>query len=81
LDPLSGRGIFKAIRQSIAAATAADATLRGDAAALDGYETAVRNEFDAYLSQKAMFYAAQAACAGHSFWKARAAASMKVNAA
>jgi flavin-dependent dehydrogenase len=71
-DPLSGRGIFKAIRQSIAAAKAAEATLRGDAAALDSYAKTVRNEFDACLSQKAIFYGAHALTVDHPFWKARA---------
>jgi flavin-dependent dehydrogenase len=71
-DPLSGRGIFKAIRQSVAAAKAADATLRGDLTAAGGYAAMVRAEFDVYLSQKTRFYGSQVAWADRPFWKARA---------
>ncbi|HEY3841602.1 MAG TPA: NAD(P)/FAD-dependent oxidoreductase [Bryobacteraceae bacterium] len=77
-DPLSGRGIFKAIRQSIAAAKAAEAALGGDAAALDDYAVTVQNEFDAYRTQRAIFYGAHALRVSHPFWKARAAVPMKV---
>jgi 2-polyprenyl-6-methoxyphenol hydroxylase-like FAD-dependent oxidoreductase len=72
LDPLSGRGIFNAIRQSAAAARAVDATLRGDLAAPGGYAAMVRGEFDVYLSQKTRFYGSQIVWADHPFWKARA---------
>ena len=71
LDPLSGRGIFKAVRQGTAAAKAADAALRGDAAALDGYADMVRQEFQSYIVQKESFYANQFRWRDRSFWKAR----------
>lgn len=77
-DPLSGRGIFKAIRQGVAAARAAEATLYGDLNACDNYAAMVCAEFDAYLSQKTTFYENQAVWADHPFWKARAHSPLHV---
>ncbi len=73
-DPLSGRGIFKALKQGADAARAADACLRGDGAALDRYADAVRREFDSYLAQKKLFYGDPVMWREYPFWKARAAA-------
>lgn len=71
-DPLSGRGIFKALQHGIAAARAADGFLRGNPAALDEYAERVRREFDSYLVQKKLFYASQTRWRDRPFWKARA---------
>lgn len=72
-DPLSGRGIFKALQHGIAAANAADRALTGETAALDEYEEMVRREFDSYLVQKKSFYASQTRWPSRPFWKVRAA--------
>ncbi|MDQ2774929.1 MAG: tryptophan 7-halogenase [Acidobacteriota bacterium] len=71
-DPLSGRGIFKALRHGAAAAKAASAAMRGEATALDRYAEMVRQEFDTYILQKELFYASQLRWPNRSFWKARA---------
>jgi flavin-dependent dehydrogenase len=72
-DPLSGRGIFKALRHGIAAAVAADAAMRGDVMALNRYADMVRQEFDAYVLQKNSFYAHQNRWPDRAFWKVRTA--------
>ena len=79
-DPLSGRGIFKALRHGASAAAAADASMRGDGIALEHYADMARQEFDTYLMQKESFYASQIRWADRAFWKARAGA-VKLNAA
>ncbi len=70
-DPLSGRGIFKALRHGQAAARAIDATLRGDASAMKRYASHVRLEFAAYSQQRRRFYSAELRWADHPFWLAR----------
>jgi flavin-dependent dehydrogenase len=45
-DPLSGRGIFKALRQGVIAANALDAKLRGNDNPMSEYASLVRSEFD-----------------------------------
>jgi flavin-dependent dehydrogenase len=71
-DPLSGRGIFKALRHGASAARAADAAMRGSGLALEQYADMVGQEFDAYLTQKESFYASQIRWRDRPFWKARA---------
>jgi flavin-dependent dehydrogenase len=70
-DPLSGRGIFKALRHGEAAARAIDVRLRGDRSALGTYATQVFRDFDAYTRERADFYAAERRWASYSFWQAR----------
>jgi flavin-dependent dehydrogenase len=70
-DPLSGRGIFKALRQGEAAARAIHKTLRGDAGALTRYAEQVGHEFDAYTRQRLEFYSGERRWTGHQFWVAR----------
>ena len=64
-DPLSGRGIFKAMRHSVAAVEA----LASDD--LEGYEGRVKSEFAAYVEQRRSFYAISADQGG--FWQRRLA--------
>ena len=45
-DPLSGRGIVKALRHGQAAAQAIDARLRGDPTGMDQYAAQVQREFE-----------------------------------
>lgn len=70
-DPLSGRGIFKALRQGRAAAQAIDAQLRGSHAALDRYASLVRRDFDQYSTQRAEYYSLEQRWADSPFWQAR----------
>ncbi len=81
LDPLSGRGIFKALKHGAAAAAAAEASMRSERVALERYEEMVRQEFETYLTQKESFYASQIRWRERPFWKARRAGALKANAA
>jgi flavin-dependent dehydrogenase len=72
-DPLSGMGIFKALRQGANAAIAVDGCLRGRASLLPEYAALVRAEFDAYVLQRRAHYAAEKRWAGHEFWDKRRA--------
>jgi flavin-dependent dehydrogenase len=72
-DPLSGRGIFKALRQGALAAEAIDARLRGnDDAPMSEYALLVRREFDDYVRQRRQFYAGERRWLDQTFWRARA---------
>jgi flavin-dependent dehydrogenase len=64
-DPLSGRGVFKALRHGLAAARA---IAEGSAAA---YSAMVRDEFKAYVRQRRMYYAGECRWPGSIFWNRR----------
>jgi flavin-dependent dehydrogenase len=70
-DPLSGRGIFKALRHGEAAARAIDNYLRGDTGAMERYADQVRRQFDEYARQRRQYYAVERRWADHPFWRAR----------
>jgi flavin-dependent dehydrogenase len=70
-DPLSGRGIFKALRQGVYAATAVHDRLSGDRLALARYAARVGQEFDIYVKQRRLYYATEQRWIGHSFWSSR----------
>ncbi len=70
-DPLSGRGIFKALRQGALAAGAVDAKLRGSESALSEYGARVRAEFDEYARQRREYYAGERRWRDQPFWRAR----------
>ncbi len=70
-DPLSGRGIFKAIRQGMNAAVAVDGFLRGEVGLLAEYAGLVRAEFDAYVRQRREHYATETRWKGSEFWNKR----------
>ena len=72
-DPLSGMGIFKAMRQGTNAAIAVDAYLQDDASLLPEYAALVRREFDAYVRHRRAHYAAEKRWTGHEFWDNRRA--------
>lgn len=70
-DPLSSQGILKALRSGIFGAyTAADA-LGGDGDAVSRYARFVAEEFDAYLSARALFYGREQRWPEHEFWRRR----------
>jgi flavin-dependent dehydrogenase len=70
-DPLSGRGIFKALDQGETAAAAVNARLRGDRDAMGRYAAQVRQEFAEYVRQRRAYYAMERRWSDHPFWRAR----------
>jgi flavin-dependent dehydrogenase len=70
-DPLSGRGIFKALRQGQAAARAIDKRLRGDLTETDKYAELVEREFDQYARQRTIYYSLEHRWADQLFWRRR----------
>jgi flavin-dependent dehydrogenase len=70
-DPLSGRGVFKALQHASLATTAILASLNGDQDAMVSYAAQVRQEFDDYVRQRRLYYAAERRWPEHPFWKAR----------
>lgn len=64
-DPLSGRGIFKALRHG---AAVADAIVRGTS---DTYAARVRHEFEEYVRQRRTFYASERRWPEAIFWRRR----------
>jgi flavin-dependent dehydrogenase len=70
-DPLSGRGIFKAIRQATNATIAVDGFLHGKTGLLADYAALVRSEFEAYVRQRRAHYDAETRWKGYQFWDMR----------
>jgi flavin-dependent dehydrogenase len=70
-DPLSGRGIFKALRHGQAAAQAIDAQLRGDPAGFDRYGAQVKQEFEQYARQRSRYYSLEQRWVDEPFWRVR----------
>jgi flavin-dependent dehydrogenase len=70
-DPLSGRGIFKALRQGTNAAIAVDGFLRGEPGLLTEYAALVRGEFETYVGRRREHYAAERRWTGMEFWERR----------
>ena len=71
-DPLSGRGIFKALRHASSAASAIAASLNGNLDPMLAYATQVRREYDDYVRQRRLYYSAERRWIDHPFWLARA---------
>ncbi len=73
-DPVSGQGIFKALRSGIFASYAiGDWLLRADDAGLRRYRRLVTDEFAAYRKTLAEFYAMERRWAERPFWQRRVA--------
>jgi flavin-dependent dehydrogenase len=70
-DPLSGRGILKALRQATNAAIAVDGFLRGETGLLADYAALIRREFEAYVRERRAHYAAERRWSGREFWDNR----------
>jgi flavin-dependent dehydrogenase len=66
-DPLSGRGIFKALRHGAAAAKA----VLGGEGAIAAYAEKVRAEFESYARQRRVYYAAERRWEASGFWQRR----------
>jgi flavin-dependent dehydrogenase len=70
-DPLSGRGIFNALRQGARAAEAIDGWLRGDSGPVSEYAAHVRTAFEAYVQERRAYYAAETRWREREFWRNR----------
>jgi flavin-dependent dehydrogenase len=64
-DPLSGRGIFKALRQGAAAAQAVSLATE---TALTNYADTVRREYDSYWRQRSLYYESERRWESSAFW-------------
>jgi len=70
-DPISGRGIFKALRDAKSAAAAVAASLIGDMDPIQLYAGRMRHEYDEYVRQRRLHYSAERRWPEHAFWQAR----------
>jgi flavin-dependent dehydrogenase len=71
-DPVSGQGIFKALRSGIFASYAiTDWLLRGDRAGLQRYRAFVSSEFAAYRNTLRDYYAVESRWPDSAFWQRR----------
>lgn len=71
VDPLSSRGVPKALRSGREAAEAIVSYLRGEESALLGYSEVHWNEFENYLSTKQLQYAVESRWPRETFWTRR----------
>jgi flavin-dependent dehydrogenase len=70
-DPLSGRGVFKALRNASSATPVITACLHGETGSMASYASQVRLEFDEYVRQRRLYYAIEQRWSEHAFWQAR----------
>ena len=70
-DPLSGRGIFKALQQAKLAADALNATLHGEADGISRYAAEVQREFKSYAVQRRRYYTSEFRWRTFPFWQVR----------
>lgn len=70
-DPLTAQGITKALMDGLAAGAAIAARQRGEAGALDTYQTEAFARFTANLRHRAALYTAETRWPDKPFWRAR----------
>ena len=70
-DPISGRGIFNALRWATAASAAITECLKGNMAPTTRYASQVRLEYDEYVRQRRLYYASERRWPEHFFWSSR----------
>jgi len=70
-DPISGRGIFKALRQAKSASAAIVASLEGNMEPTARYSRQLRLEYDEYVRQRRHHYRSEQRWSQHAFWLAR----------
>ena len=68
LDPISGRGLFNAVRWAEPAADAIVDWLSGDAKALSRFAIRMRRAYEEYLRQKQIYYACEQRWTERRFW-------------
>jgi flavin-dependent dehydrogenase len=71
LDPISGRGIFKAIRHAEAASTAVIAALDGNMDSASQYARQIREEYGEYVRQRKHYYSSEQRWPEQPFWRER----------
>lgn len=70
-DPLSGQGVYTALRSALRAAEAIDQHLTGNTSALPEYSVTAGQDFDRYLLTRRMFYSKEQRWPCSTFWKRR----------
>ena len=70
-DPISGRGIFSALRRAKSATAAIIARLNGNGDPAVLYASQVRLEYDEYVRQRRLYYSSERRWSEHPFWLAR----------
>ena len=70
-DPISGRGIFNALRDGAACGQAALGYLEGRCADADQYAGRLDREFAAYAAERRRFYASEKRWYSQPFWQHR----------
>jgi flavin-dependent dehydrogenase len=71
LDPLSGRGIFNALRWADPAAEAIASCLDQDGDALPRFSAEVRRQYAEYVRQRRVHYSTEQRWTEHRFWRGR----------
>ncbi len=80
-DPLSSRGICKALANGIHAARAVADRLGGARAGFDAYAASVAAEFDSFLRARRHFYGLETRWPRSPFWRRRQAEAVRMRAA
>ena len=70
-DPISGRGIFSALRHAGSATAAITACLNGNMDPAVLYASQVRLEYDEYVRVRRLYYLSERRWSEHPFWLAR----------
>ncbi|MFN0215144.1 MAG: NAD(P)/FAD-dependent oxidoreductase [Saprospiraceae bacterium] len=70
-DPLSGQGMYKALKSGILAAYAAFDLFSGKMNAIEKYNYLLDHEYESYLKMQAANYAAESRWHGATFWQRR----------
>lgn len=70
-DPLSSKGISKALRCGIAAANVIERSLAGDPRGLEEYADEAARQFDEYLTARRWHYGRETRWPDHQFWRSR----------
>ena len=78
-DPISGRGIFKALQRASEATTAITACLNGSVDATLRYANQVRREYYEYVRQRLLYYSSERRWSEHPFWQARCRRGVPLN--
>jgi flavin-dependent dehydrogenase len=74
-DPLSGRGLAKAITSAVQAAELIGTDPRRDQAAVENFVAAKRREFEIYLATRRSHYRREERWPQHAFWQRRSGAT------
>ena len=70
-DPLSGQGVYMALRSALRATESINQYWAGNTSKLQDYSAAVKQDFDRYLLRRQLFYAKEQRWPYSIFWKRR----------